>query len=175
MKFDFIIAGFGGQGILSLGKIICLSVIKDGMFATYFPSYGAEMRGGTANCKVRISHQEIASPYVVKADVLVVFNKPSWEKFRGKLENKGFVFVNKDIISSIDNRHHRSVFYGDFSARAKKIGLEKAANIVALGKIWKELKFARQQSVLWAIKNYLNNKKSIVDINLAAFKEGKKI
>ena len=98
MREEIIFAGFGGQGIILSGTIICLAAMKEGKKVTHIPSYGAEMRGGTANCSVVISDEEIASPMVPHPSVCVVMNKPSLLKFEPRLREGGTLLYNSSLI-----------------------------------------------------------------------------
>jgi len=173
MKLKFIIAGFGGQGILSLGKIIARAAIKENKFATFIPSYGAEMRGGTANCKVIISSKEIASPYVNQPDILIALNQPSWDKFRPKLKKQSVVLLNSSLAVSFPQSGIK-IIARPFTQIAKELGMEKTANIVVLGRLWKEVKFVKKVSTLrQTIEEYFSFRPDIVQKNWEAFERGK--
>jgi len=135
MKAEILISGFGGQGIMSLGKILARAAMKEGRHTTYFPSYGAEMRGGTAHCFVKISDSEIASPFIESPDIAVIFNQPSLDKFKVRLKENSLLVLNSDFIDNkacIKNKNIENV-----SLALNKIALEcgniKTANIIALG------------------------------------------
>ena len=100
MTERIIIAGAGGQGIMLLGKILATSIMEENKFVTWLPSYGAEVRGGTAHCLVVVSDEEIGSPYIKEADALIVMNSPSLMKFKGRLKNKGLLIANSSLMSS---------------------------------------------------------------------------
>lgn len=175
MTLRIIIAGFGGQGILSLGKIIAQAAIKDGKFAAYMPSYGAEMRGGTANCKVTLSNKEIASPYINVPDVLLAFNQPSWDKFKVKLSSASLALVNASLVEAKGKTKAKKVLFYPFTQIAKDLGLEKAANIVALGKLFSVAKFVKESALVLAIRDYFAQKEKLVEQNLKAFQKGKSL
>ncbi len=174
MKLKFIIAGFGGQGILSLGKIIARAAIKEDKFATYIPSYGAEMRGGTANCKVIISSQEIASPYINHPDVLIVFNQPSWDKFRPKLKRQSLVLLNSSL-AGFSPSYRIKVIACPFTRVARELGMEKAANMIVLGRLWREIKFVKELTLKETIEEYFSSRRDIVSKNLEALARGKEL
>lgn len=96
---DMILAGFGGQGILTAGKILIDVAAREGKNVSWTSSYGAEMRGGTASCSIVISDEEIGSPYPTKLDVLLAMNEPSYDKFIGDMRDGGYVIVNKSLMS----------------------------------------------------------------------------
>ncbi|MDD3297051.1 MAG: 2-oxoacid:acceptor oxidoreductase family protein, partial [Candidatus Omnitrophica bacterium] len=100
MEKEILISGFGGQGLMSLGKIIARAALKSNKHTIWFPSYGAEMRGGTAHCFVKISDKPIASPFIVYPDIAIILNQPSLDKFR-KVIKKGILVTNKDLIGKI--------------------------------------------------------------------------
>lgn len=131
---DMIIAGFGGQGIILAGKLLALSAMKEGKEVTYMPSYGAEVRGGTANCMLVLSDQPVASPVISKPNSLIIMNKASMNRFGNKLLNNGLLVMNSSLIdanpeldSSID------VLKLPADDIAKELGTVKCANMVALG------------------------------------------
>ena len=174
-KLKFIIAGFGGQGILSLGKIIARAAIKEGIYAAYMPSYGAEMRGGTAHCKVIVSPGEIASPYISHPDVLIALNQPSLEKFKHTLKRESVVFINSSLVDKKYNLAVKKTFSFPFSQIAKDLGMEKAANIIVLGKLLKEIEFIKKKTVVASIREYFSGKDDIIAKNLKAFREGQNL
>src|SRR3989338_6902731 len=99
MKNEILISGSGGQGLMRLGKILAQAAVLEGKFTVFFPSYGPEMRGGTAHCFVKISDREIASPFVEFADTAIIFNQPSLVKFRARIRKEALVILNSDLIS----------------------------------------------------------------------------
>jgi len=175
LKLKIIISGFGGQGILSLGKIIARAAIKETFHATYMPSYGAEMRGGTANCKVIVSSREIASPYINRPDILIALNQPSLDKFKTKLKDESVVFINTSLVDKEYNLAAKETFSFPFSQIAKDLGMEKAMNIIVLGKFLKEIEFVKKETVIASIKEYFSGKDEIIAKNLKAFREGQSL
>ncbi len=93
-----LISGFGGQGLLSLGKVLAKAALNEGKYTTWFPSYGAEMRGGTAHCFVKISDSPIASPFIDYPNIAMIFNQPSLDKFKNKLKQANPLILNSDLI-----------------------------------------------------------------------------
>jgi len=133
MKVEILISGFGGQGIMSLGKFLAKAALSEGKQVTYFPSYGAEMRGGTAHCCVKISDSPIASPFEDHPDVALIFNQPSLDKFKKKLKKGGILILNSDFMNSkfsFDNIRGACL---PLSKTAFECGNIKVANIVGLG------------------------------------------
>jgi 2-oxoglutarate ferredoxin oxidoreductase subunit gamma len=133
MREEIIFAGFGGQGILLSGTIVCLAAMKEGKRVTHIPSYGAEMRGGTANCSVVISDQEIASPLVRHPSVCVVMNKPSLLKFESKLRQGGTLLYNSSLIDIEPSRKDLQCIAVPANEMAEQEGSARSANMVMLG------------------------------------------
>ena len=98
MYFDVVMAGFGGQGVMLIGNLLAYAAMNSGKNVTFFPSYGVEMRGGTANCTVVISDEEIGSPIVGNPKSLIIMNKPSLDKFQPRLEKGGLLIFNSSLI-----------------------------------------------------------------------------
>jgi len=139
----FHLAGFGGQGILLIGKMIAEAAMLDDKEVTWMPAYGPEMRGGTANCTVCIDEKEITSPIVNKCDVLVAMNGASLEKFEHMVVPGGEVFINTSLCPEPPKRKDLVVHYVDSTAIAEsKFGSPKAANMVMLGAILNVTKFS---------------------------------
>lgn len=131
---ELIIAGFGGQGIMLAGKLLAQTAMNCGRDVTYMPSYGAEVRGGTANCMVVISENEIACPVVGRPDSLIVMNKASLNKFAPRLKNNGLLILNSSLIDiDPDVDDSIEVFSLPADELAVELGSVKAANMVALG------------------------------------------
>jgi len=133
VRKEILLSGFGGQGLMSLGRILAKAAIREGKFTTWFPSYGAEMRGGTAHCFVKISDSAIASPFIDYPDIAVILNQPSLDKFRKQLKKGSRLILNSDLISNeFSSRSIKSI-----SLPLNKIALDcgniKTANIAALG------------------------------------------
>ena len=130
------VAGFGGQGVLLIGQMLAYAAMYEGKEATWMPSYGPEMRGGTANCTVCISDKPIASPLVTTCDVLVAMNGPSLDKFESMLVPGGHLFVNASVIDYQARRTDVHVHYVDCTRIAEQqVGNGKTANMVMLGAI----------------------------------------
>lgn len=128
-----IMAGFGGQGIVSGGILLAYSGMVDGKHVTFFPDYGAEMRGGTANCSVVVSSEEIASPVVAFPDSILVMNEPSLTKFEPKLRPGGVLFLNTSLVSTRSKRDDIETIEVPANEIAEELGNIKCANMVMLG------------------------------------------
>jgi len=135
---DIFIAGFGGQGVILLGKIICLAAMGEGKHVSHIPSYGAEMRGGTANCSVIVSDEEIASPLVPSPSVCIVLNTPSLIKFQPMVRKGGLLIWNRSLIDVKPER--KDIELLDLAANdlAEEAGSYKSANMAALGALLKK-------------------------------------
>ena len=134
MTDNIVIAGFGGQGILFAGKILAYAALVKGKYLSWLPSYGPEMRGGTANCTVCVSDKPIASPVGATCDILVAMNGPSLEKFEGMLKPGGDLFINTSVVSIEPTRTDINVHYVDTIGIAENVvGNPRTANMVMLG------------------------------------------
>jgi len=128
-----IIAGFGGQGVLRIGQMIAYAGLDEGKEVSWVPSYGSEMRGGTANCSVIVSERLIASPAVSTPDVAIIMNRPSLAKFEDKVVPGGKVIVNSSLIADRVSRGDVEVYYVPANEIAEAEGNDRGANMVALG------------------------------------------
>jgi 2-oxoglutarate ferredoxin oxidoreductase subunit gamma len=149
MNERMILAGFGGQGLMLLGKLFCFFEMHNGLHVTYIPSYGAEMRGGTANCSVRISEDPIASPMVPTASIIVVMNQPSYEKFKNRVEPGGCLFVNSSLVELIEPPEGVNIIEVPATGMASEMGNVRNANMVMLGVMNHIKKFADNEFI-WA-------------------------
>ena len=176
MTERIIIAGAGGQGIMLLGKVIAEIAMRQGKFVTWLPSYGAEVRGGTAHCIVVISDEEIGSPYVEQADTLIIMNGPSLNKFFNYLKKDGLLVVNS-TLAKVDKKYlagSRKIFSYPFSDLAVKAGNVKTANMMALGCYAQAKKGLIEQNVVFKIFSDFapKGREDIVLSNRKAFQEG---
>ena len=170
-----IVAGFGGQGILTLGKLLCLSAMHDGRQVTYFPSYGAEVRGGTANCSIVISPTRIFSPVVEEADSLIIFNALSLERFGDSIRPGGLLVLNTSLADLGDyaSRHAVTIVSVPATERAVEMGNVLVANTIMLGAFTRATRICRDETVEQALRLTLTGKRSKhIDINLRAFHGG---
>jgi 2-oxoglutarate ferredoxin oxidoreductase subunit gamma len=175
MTERIIIAGSGGQGIMLLGKVLAEAAMQEDKFVTWLPAYGAEVRGGTAHCMVMVCDKEIGSPYIDKADTLVIMNQPSLEKFKRRLINKGLLLVNSSLAGSVALKGAR-IFMHPFTEMALNLGNIKVANVIALGCLIAKSKIVNLKSVLAAISAMApKDKKGLIEINHQALMEGAKL
>ena len=133
MMKQYVFAGFGGQGMLLIGKFVAMANMLAGKHVSWLPSYGPEMRGGTANCSVTVSDEEIGSPLVDNADVLIAMNLPSLDKFEHTVKPGGLIVVNASIIDRKVRRDDVRVVYCDANGIAESVKNPKGANVAILG------------------------------------------
>jgi len=138
MTTEILLAGFGGQGVLFAGKILAYCGLMDSKELSWLPSYGPEMRGGTANCSVCISDQPIGSPLVLAPDILIAMNQPSYDKFIDAVKPGGKVFIDSTLIDSKCTRTDIDCYYIPSSQLAEDNELKGGSNIILLGKLIKE-------------------------------------
>lgn len=167
MKETLIIAGFGGQGVLSMGKILAYSGVMQDFEVTWMPSYGPEMRGGTANCSVIVSDNPVASPLVNKADVVVAMNRPSLDKFEEHVKPGGVLVINSSIIDRKAVRDDITVVYCDANNVAESVKNPKGANVAILGAVLEKVPVTTVDQMMEAIRIELGERK-------ARFLEGNK-
>lgn len=151
---EIIFAGFGGQGILSMGKFLAYAGMDQNMKVSWCPSYGPEMRGGTANCSVILSDLEIGSPIVTSPDTVIVMNRPSFEKFEPLLKPGGLLIMDADLIPDDSRRTDIRVIKIPSQSIAEEIGSKTIANMVLLGALVKETGIVEETSLLSALKDH---------------------
>ena len=167
MMKQFIFAGFGGQRMLLIGKFVAMAAMLDGKHVSWLPSYGPEMRGGTANCSVIVSDKDVASPLVDKADVIVAMNLPSLDKFEEHVKPGGLLVVNSSIIERKSTRDDITVVYCDANRIAEAVGNPKGANVAILGAMLEKEPIVDIDKMTEAIRIELGERK-------ARFLEGNK-
>ncbi|MFW6182129.1 MAG: 2-oxoacid:acceptor oxidoreductase family protein [Spirochaetota bacterium] len=171
-----IIAGFGGQGVLTLGRLLCMSAMEEGREVTYLPSYGSEVRGGTANCHVVISEAQIFSPFVETADSAVIMNYPSFERFGGAIRPGGLLVLNTSLVDlpgqQADPDHELVGIPA--TRRAAELGNVLVANVILLGALLESRRLCRPESVKETLRDYLSGPKSdTIELNLEALELGR--
>ena len=197
MTEKIIISGFGGQGIMFLGKLLALAAMRQGMFVTFLPAYGAEVRGGASYCSVIISDKEIASPCVEKADTLIAMNAPSLEKFSSWTREGADVFANSSMLNGVKKIKSLKWHLIPFTDIALKLGNVKSANMAALGaylgakeSIKRTAKIAKKvtaegdflackesiplENIFKLLPEFLKNNKELIELNKKAIEEGLK-
>ena len=173
MIIELICSGFGGQGALTVGKFLSLAAMKEGKDVSWLPSYGPEMRGGTANVAVVISDKQIASPLVNHPDLLIALNKPSVDKFGPKVKSGGLMIANSDMCPDKLNREDIEEVYAPMSSIANDIGSTKVLNMVSLGVIIGKTELVKYESVEKDLREILGKKNpKLLEANLKAIKKG---
>lgn len=168
-----ILAGFGGQGVLLAGRLLALAGMKEGKHVTWIPSYGPEMRGGTANCSVIISDEPIGSPIVTFPNVLFAFNQPSLEKFLPRLMPNGILIYDSSLVHYDNRREDIEVIALPATQLSVELGDQRVANIIMLGAYISKKGFPSENAFLSALKETLGDKKiSMLEINEKAFRKG---
>jgi 2-oxoglutarate ferredoxin oxidoreductase subunit gamma len=178
MTERIIIAGSGGQGVMLLGKVLAQTAMLEGKEVTYLPAYGPEVRGGTSHCMVTISDREVGSPYISKADTLIILNNPSLGKFKDKVKPTGLVILNSSLtkISSSDFDKAVTLLQYPCTDIAIKLGNIKVANMVALGGYLGAKKIIKIKDVLKVFKSIAPaGNLNILEINERALEEGVRI
>ncbi len=165
-------AGFGGQGIMVLGKVIANAGMDKGYNVTWMPSYGAEVRGGTAHSMVRISSANIASPIVVSPDTEFIMNELSLDKFEGSLKKDGTLILNSSLISRKVGRKDIKVIDVPFTDEAIKLGNVKVANMIALGVYVAEKGLFEKELLAGIFRKMAMGKKDLLSINTQALERG---
>ena len=172
MLIKTIFAGFGGQGVLSMGLNLAQAAMLEGRKVTYLPSYGAEVRGGTANCTVAISDEEIASPVASSPEFVVVMNLPSLIRFQNQIQSGGVLFVNSSLVEPQISRGDVDIVRIPANSVADELGSPKSANMVMLGAFTKKSNIVSLSSVIEALGSTLGSKPKLITINEKALKAG---
>jgi len=168
-----IIAGFGGQGVMLMGRLLAYAGMLEGKNVAWMPSYGPEMRGGTANCTVIISSEEIASPVVPDPMSIIAMNKPSLDKFEPTVQKDGLILVNSSLVEQKVNRKDVSVVKVPANDIANELGNTRVANMVALGAYIKKSEVVKLETIFKALEKALTGPKhKLIDINKEALKQG---
>ncbi len=174
MQNEVMFAGFGGQGILSCGKILARAAMEEGRQVVWIPSYGPEMRGGTAYCMVFVSDSPIGSPVIKNPMHLVAMNRPSLEKFAPVIKPKGIILINSSLISIDSGRHDVNEIKVPVNKIAKDLGNPRSANIVALCAFVARSKIVDFDTIYKCIKSVFSEKKEL-PYCLKAAEQGRKI
>lgn len=176
MKKEIIISGFGGQGVLSMGKILAYSGLMDNKEVTWMPAYGPEQRGGTANVTVIVSDEKISSPILSKFDIAIVLNQPSLEKFEPKLKPGGILIYDSFGIINPPTRSDITVYRIDAMDKAAKMKNGKVFNMIVLGGLLKVAPVVSTAGVEKALfKTLPERHHGLIPLNMQAIEEGGKI
>jgi len=176
MEQRVIMAGFGGQGVMSMGQLLAYAGMLENKNVTWLPSYGPEMRGGTANCHVIVSDKEIAAPVISEATAAIIMNRPSLDKFENSVVPGGVIFVNSSLINRKVQRTDVEVYEIPANEIALEMGNLKVANMVMLGAFLEKTKIVDPESVLESLKKVLGESKAnLIPINREALKRGAEV
>ena len=174
MHREVTFAGFGGQGILLAAKLLAQAGMDEGREVVWLPSYGPEMRGGTAYCNVVISDKPIGSPVFSSPSAAVVMNRPSLDKFGPIVKKDGLLIINSSLIDITSDRDDIEIVLVPCNEIAMELGTGKAANMVALGSYVGHTGAVEKETALRMIEQNFTKKPKVIDVNLHAFEHGYK-
>ena len=173
MREEIIFAGFGGQGIMFMGKAIAYAAMNEGKHVTWIPSYGAEVRGGTAYSMVVISDEAIASPLIKDPTICIAMNRPSLRKYEAKIKTNGLLVVNKSIIDIEPERKDIEILNIPVTELAREAGDHRIGNMVALGALLAKRKIITLESLINGLKDIVSSTyHSLLPINEKAIRKG---
>jgi 2-oxoglutarate ferredoxin oxidoreductase subunit gamma len=173
MQKEIIVSGFGGQGVILAGALLAQAAIDQNLYTTCLPSYGAEMRGGTANTTVIISDTEIGSPISSSPDILICLNEPSFNRFIPRMLENSIVIINSSMVPKITAKYPASIYYIDATNIAdKELGAIKSANLVALGALLKVSNVLSLDNVFKTCETIFKEKQKFIEINKKAIQTG---
>ncbi|MDR0573231.1 MAG: 2-oxoacid:acceptor oxidoreductase family protein [Tannerella sp.] len=176
MTHEIIIAGFGGQGVLSMGKILAYSGLMEGKEVSWMPSYGPEQRGGTANVTVIISNERISSPILNEYDIAIILNQPSMDKFESKVKKGGILIYDDYGIHKPINRDDINVYRINAMDTATELNMSKAFNMIVLGGLLKITPIVSLENVMKGLKKTLPERHyKLLPANEEAIKKGMEI
>lgn len=176
MRQEIVFSGFGGQGIMVMGKVLAWAAMREGLKVTWMPSYGAEVRGGTAHSMVVISDEMIPSPVVTNPTACVAMNRPSLDKFEGSLAASGTLVVNSTLVDRNVARNDVDVLKIPLTEMATELGNVRCANMIALGALNARLKMVSMKALVEALKEALpSNRRDLLPMNEEALKEGARL
>lgn len=173
MTSEFLFAGFGGQGILFAGKLLAYKGLTDGKEVSWLPSYGPEMRGGTASCSIILSDTPVGSPIVANPDILIAMNLPSLDKYEKTVKEGGMIFYDSSLIGREVERKDVKAFPIPATKMAEENGTPTLANMIIMGKVLKETGDFTEESVRTALTKVISAKRAdMLDVNFNAIKLG---
>jgi len=174
MYYDVTMAGFGGQGILLIGNLLAEAALAEGLHVTYLPSYGVEMRGGSANCTVVVSDQEIGSPAVGAPQALIIMSRPALQRFQATLKPGGLLILNTSLleVSEVTSPDAKLLAY-PLNSIALELGHQRLANMVALGLYLGRTRAVSLESIEHGFEELLSEKnRAFIPQNIAAIQKG---
>ena len=171
---EIIIAGFGGQGLLFAGKVLAYGGLIENREVSWLPSYGPEMRGGTANCNVILSDSPVGSPIVQHPDILIVMNTPSLDKYEGMVAPGGRIFVDSTLITRKVGREDVEVFYIPATQMASELEANGLANMILLGAVLRETSCIKDETLPESLRKVIPARKAdLFDVNMRAVQAGR--
>jgi 2-oxoglutarate ferredoxin oxidoreductase subunit gamma len=176
MQHEIIIAGFGGQGVLSMGKILAYAGLMEDKEVAWFPSYGPEQRGGTANVTVILSDERISSPVLNEYDIAIILNQPSMEKFEHSVKKGGILIYDGNGITALPTRKDIRIFEVDATNTASAEGMSKVFNMIVLGGLLKITPIVELSSIMAGLKKSLPERHhKLLPVNEKAILRGMEI
>lgn len=173
MEKNFIIAGFGGQGVLLAGEVLATAFMLAKKNVTWYPSYGAEMRGGTVNCEIVASDEEVSAVNKLDTDFIIALNQASFDKFLSKIKKGGYMIANSTLTKEIKTRTDINYIFAPITKLAEELGNVKMANILALGVLAKASKIVSIEQLTEALDTVLPpHRKNLLPLNIKALKIG---
>ncbi len=172
MLIKTIFAGFGGQGVLSMGLSLAQAAMREDLNVTYLPAYGAEVRGGTANCTVAVSDEEIASPVASAPEFVVAMNQPSMVYFQHQLQSGGVFFLNSSLIDAEATRGDIEIIKLPANTIAEQMGNARSANMIMLGALIKKSNLVKLDTLFEVLKETFGKKEKLIAINKEALLAG---
>jgi len=168
-----VFSGFGGQGVLMMGYVLAVSAMRDGKEVTYLPSYGAEVRGGTANCTVVVSDEEIFSPVASSPDYAVIMNNPSLVKYEGMIKEGGTIILNSSLVDTVPPRNDLEIVQVPANDIARKLGSERTINMIMLGAFVAKTEITSLDSIMNGLTEIVKGKKaSVMKLNRKGLDKG---
>ena len=173
MEKNFILAGFGGQGILLAGTILANAFMLDDKNVTWYPCYGAEMRGGTVNCEVVVSDTEVSSVHKKDCDYALVLNQQSFDRFINNIKSGGTIIANSTLVAETKPRNDINYVFAPMGKLASDLGTNKVTNVVSLGVLSSALDIVSKDALKFAIEKVLGaKKKDLLPLNMKALEAG---
>ncbi len=170
---NVVLAGFGGQGLLFAGKLIAYAGLIEDRQVSWLPSYGPEMRGGTANCSVCLSDEPIGSPLVLAPDALIAMNQPSIDKFAPDVTDGGVVVADMTLIGSVPEAPQAKIIELPATQMAEDAGFKQLANIICAGRLWAETRFCEEETLFKAMEKCVPARKAqMLELNKQALRIG---
>jgi len=173
MLHEMIFAGFGGQGILTMGQIVSYGAVDNKLETSWIPAYGPESRGGTSNCTIMVSDERIACPMTAAPSAVIVMNEPSFDKFIPKLKPGGIAVCNKDLVSSTTDRTDIEIIWVEANTIAKEMGNLMTAGNICLGALNAKVNFLERSAIEDGLGHVFTGKKAkLIPLNMEAYDKG---